>query len=273
MKPAPLTYTRASSLDHAVEILASAPAEARVIAGGQSLGPLLNLRLASPAHLIDISRIEELCRTSVEGADLAIGPCVTHAQIEDGEVPDVTRGLMRRVAHGIAYRAVRNRGTIGGSLAHADPAADWVATLWALGASLKLRGHGGERTLKVDHFVTGPLSTAIDPGEIIASIRVPRLSPAARWGHAKFARKPGDFAESMAIVVIDRDRQFFNAILARRADPPILLRQTAKALATKTSDGAMTAVIDADLDALKISPEDMGLHRAIIRRALHGAAQ
>jgi carbon-monoxide dehydrogenase medium subunit len=273
MKPAPLTYTRASSLDHAVEILASASGDARVIAGGQSLGPLLNLRLASPTQLIDISHIEELRGNSVEGSDLAIGPCVTHAQIEDGEVRDVTHGLMRHVAHGIAYRAVRNRGTIGGSLAHADPAADCVATLWTLGASLKLRGRGGERTLKVDDFVKGPLSTGIEPGEIVSSIRVPKLSPAARWGHAKFARKPGDFAESMAIVVIDRDRQFFNAILARRADPPILLRQTAKALATKTSDGAMTAAIDADLGALEISPEDVGLHRAIIRRALRGAAQ
>jgi len=273
MKPAPLAYTRASSLDHALELLASASGEARVIAGGQSLGPLLNLRLASPAQLIDISQVEELRRTSVEDSELTLGPCVTHAQIEDGEVPDVTLGLMRHVARGIAYRAVRNRGTIGGSLAHADPAADWVATLWALGASLQLRGRGGERKLKVDNFVTGPLSTAIDPGEIVSSIRIPRLSPAARWGHAKFARKPGDFAESMAIVVIDRDRKFFNAILARRADPPILLRRTAKALATKTSDGEMNAVIDADLDALKISPEDVGLHRAMVLRALRGATQ
>ena len=273
MKPAPLHYTRVGSLDHALELLANVSEETRIIAGGQSLGPLLNLRLAVPKRLVDISRIEELRRASLEGGDLVVGPCVTHAQIEDGEVPDVTLGLMPHVARGIAYRPVRNRGTLGGSLAHADPAADWVAAMMALGAGIRLRDGRKQRTLRVDEFIRGPLSTAIEPDEIIVAVCIPELSPTARWGHAKFARKPGDFAESMALVVIDRDRSFFNAVLARRADPPTSLRQTAAGLAAGTSDDAIDAAIAADLATLEIADQDLGLHRAIIRRAVHGAAR
>jgi carbon-monoxide dehydrogenase medium subunit len=103
------------------------------MAGGQSLGPMLNLRLAQPKQVIDISRLSELRQAKIEGNVLAIGACVTHAQIEDGDMPDVTLGLMPFVARGIAYRAVRNRGTIGGSIAHADPAADWLTTTMAMG--------------------------------------------------------------------------------------------------------------------------------------------
>ena len=105
------------------------------------------------------------------------------------------------------------------------------------------------------------------------AVCIPELSPTARWGHAKFARKPGDFAESMALVVIDRDRGFFNAVLARRADPPTSLRQTAAGLAAGTSDDAIDAAIAADLATLEIANQDLGLHRAIIRRAVHGAAR
>jgi carbon-monoxide dehydrogenase medium subunit len=273
MKPAPLHYTRVGSLDHALELLANASEETRIIAGGQSLGPLLNLRLASPRKLIDISQVEELRRAALEGPDLVVGPCVTHAEIEDGEVPDVTRGLMAHVARGIAYRPVRNRGTLGGSLAHADPAADWVAAMMALGAGIRLRGGRKQRTLRVDEFIRGPLSTAIEPDEIIVAVCIPELSATARWGHAKFARKPGDFAESMALVVIDRDRGFFNAVLARRAEPPTILRRTAAGLATGPSDDAIDAAIADDLATLEIADEDLGLHRAIIRRAMHGASR
>jgi carbon-monoxide dehydrogenase medium subunit len=168
---------------------------------------------------------------------------------------------------------VRNRGTLGGSLAHADPAADWVTAMMALGAGIRLRGGRKQRTLRVDEFIRGPLSTAIEPDEIIVAVCIPELSATARWGHAKFARKPGDFAESMTLVVIDRDRDFFNAVLARRAEPPTILRQTAAGLATGPSDDAIDAAIADDLATLEIADEDLGLHRAIIRRAVHGAAR
>jgi carbon-monoxide dehydrogenase medium subunit len=270
MKPCPLEYTRARSLDHAIELMAGAADEARIIAGGQSLGPMLNLRLASPKRLIDISHIEELGRASLEGAELVVGPCVTHARIEDGEIPEATRGLMQHVARGIAYRAVRNRGTIGGSLAHADPAADWLVTMLALGARIALRGHSGKRVLAIDEFITGPLSTAMSASEAISAIRIPCLSTDARWGYAKFARKLGDFAESMAIVVADPSRDCCRVALAQRAEPPVRLPQTEAALARESHKEPIDDAINADLDSLRVGTEDSSLHRAIVRRAVRG---
>ena len=121
---------------------------AKFIAGGQSLGPMLNLRLAQPELLVDLTRMGELKQVEETAETVSIGACVTHADIEDGRVPDVEGGVLGAVARGIAYRAVRNRGTIGGSLAHADPAADWISCLAALGASVVVRGRAARRSLR-----------------------------------------------------------------------------------------------------------------------------
>ena len=126
-------------------MLAADP-DARLLAGGQSLGPMLNLRLARPTRLIDIKRTPGLRALEADPRRLRLGACWTHAEIEDGTIEDPTNGLLPHVARGIAYRAVRNRGTIGGSLAHADPAADWLTTLAALGAAIIVQGTGGART-------------------------------------------------------------------------------------------------------------------------------
>jgi carbon-monoxide dehydrogenase medium subunit len=126
MKPAPFDYARPSSLADAIALLASDELSLKLLAGGQSLGPMLNLRLVQPDLLVDITAVPELRRAEADGDGVLIGACVTHADIEDGRVPDPTEGVLPAVARGIAYRAVRNRGTIGGSLAHADPAADWI---------------------------------------------------------------------------------------------------------------------------------------------------
>ena len=117
----------------------------------------------------DISGLSELKQIERSGDDLVIGACITHGDIEDGRIPDVTRGAMQRVAANIAYRAVRNRGTIGGSLSHADPAADWVSALAALGATVALRSRSGERHLAIEAFVTGALATGLKPGEFLAA--------------------------------------------------------------------------------------------------------
>ena len=138
MKPAAFDYVRPSSVAEALRELAGTEG-AKVLAGGQTLGPMLNMRLAQPALLVDITRIKELAAVAEDKDTVSIGATVTHAAIEDGRVPDPTGGFLARVARGIAYRAVRNRGTIGGSLAHADPAADWPAIMIALGASLNVR--------------------------------------------------------------------------------------------------------------------------------------
>ena len=223
MKPAPFDYARAESLDEAIGLLADAGGDARPLAGGQSLGPMLNLRIARPSLLVDLAPVAELREVSEDADGIAIGASVVHAAIEDGEVPDVTQGLMRRAASGIAYRAVRNRGTLGGSLAHADPAGDWAPVMMALGASLGIRGKEGGRTVEADAFIADPLTTVLEPAEIVEAIRVPRLSERARWGHCKLCVKPGDFAESLAVVVRDPERGHCRAALAGPARAPILL--------------------------------------------------
>ena len=148
MKAPAVDYVRPRSLAEAVDLLAQRPGEARVIAGGQSLVAMMNLRVASPGLLIDISRLPELSTVS-HGADaVTLGACVTHAAIEDGRVSDPSRGLMPRVAARLAYPAIRTRGTIGGSLALSDPAAEWPAVLTALEAEVTVCGSVGRRSVK-----------------------------------------------------------------------------------------------------------------------------
>jgi carbon-monoxide dehydrogenase medium subunit len=243
MKPARFEYVRPSTLAEAVGALAGA-ADARVMAGNQSLGPMLNLRIARPTLVVDISRLSELRRVENDDTGITIGACVTHSAIEDGEAPDAANGLMRRVAGGIAYRAVRNRGTIGGSLAHADPAADWPPVLVALDAEVKVRGPKGGRNVPAVAFATGILETALAPGEVIEAIRIPRLDRAARFGHQKVSCKPGDFADGIAVVVIDRSKWKANAVIAGPTQPPRRLDRMSSLIATV--DG-WTAGLERDL--------------------------
>lgn len=271
MKPAPFTYQRAATLADAIAGLRAFGDRGRLIAGGQSLGPMLNLRLAQPTQILDISRLDDLRRAEIEGDVLAIGACVTHAQIEDGKISDVTLGLMPHIARGIAYRAVRNRGTIGGSMAHADPAADWLTTMIALDASLRLSSSEGQRETKVADFVKGAMDTAIREGELITHVLVPRLSPAAHWGHAKYAKKLGDFAESMAVAVVDPTRQLARVVLGRRAEPPTLMRAVSALLALEGCDPApepLHSTIESDLKIARADPGDAVMHAAIVRRAI-----
>ena len=160
MKPVAFDYTRPASVAEAVRILAMEP-NAKVLAGGQTLGPMLNLRLVRPTLLIDIARISELAAVGQDADGVTIGATVTHAAIEDGRVPDPTGGFLPRVARGIAYRAVRTRGTIGGSLAHADPAADWLTCLTALGTQVMIAGVAGARSVRLANFVRGAMETEL----------------------------------------------------------------------------------------------------------------
>src|ERR1700726_3481565 len=163
MKPAAFDYARPGSLSEALELLARPNIEARVIAGGQSLVAMMNLRVVSPGLLIDISRLPELSMLSDDADAVTVGACVTHAAIEDGRGTDPSRGLMPRVAAGLADRAIRNRGTIGGSLALSDPAAEWPAVLTALDAEVMVCGPGGRRPIRCTEFTTGIFETRLPP--------------------------------------------------------------------------------------------------------------
>ncbi len=223
MKPAPFEYERAASVAEAVGLLRDLDYDGKAIAGGQSLMAMLNLRLAQPACLVDLSGLTALRRIEVAEDHVFIGAGVSHAQIEDGAVPGRLGEIMAAVAHDIAYRAVRTRGTIGGSLVHADPAADWPSALLALDAEVAITGSAGERRLPLSDFQQGAFTTALAVDEIVEGIRLPKLSEAAGWGYYKFCRKPGEFAEAIGAVLIDPDRERRRVVMGAAHSAPRLM--------------------------------------------------
>ena len=220
MKPAPFDYARPASIAEAIRLLAAANGAARPIAGGQSLGPMLNLRLVQPELIVDLRSIRALSEVTATADAIVYGSGVTHAAIEDGRVADGTHGFMAHVAHGIAYRAIRNRGTLGGSVCHADPAADWSSALLALSADAIVESRQGRREVPVAGFVAGAYSAALADDEVLVGVRVPRLGPSARWGYCKFCRKPGEFAEAIAAVLVDAERGISRIVLGAVGGAP-----------------------------------------------------
>lgn len=222
MKPAAFAYERPETMAGALALAAADAGQINFIAGGQSLGPMLNLRLVQPDLLIDVTRIPNLKQVEESPDDLIVGACITHADIEDGRVPDVTRGALPSVARNIAYRAVRNRGTIGGSLTHADPAADWLSALCAMGASAIIHGPSDRREIPVENFMLGMFQTTLAPGEILQALRIPRLSTSARWGYYKVCRKTGEFAHAIGAVLLDPARGVARAVIGATGGTPIV---------------------------------------------------
>lgn len=222
MKAPAFDYARPRDVGEALKLLAMEGA--RAAAGTQSLGPMLNLRVAHPALLVDLRGIEELKAASEDQDAVTLGACTTHAQIEDGRVPDATRGFMRTVAGNIAYRAVRNRGTIGGSLAHADPAADWPSALTVLGATAIIAGPGGRREVPVEGFVTGIFSTVLEAGELLVALRIPKRSARTRYGYWKFCRKAGEFAQAIGAALHDPERNETRMVMGALQGAPLLVR-------------------------------------------------
>ncbi|MGH8620091.1 MAG: FAD binding domain-containing protein [Burkholderiales bacterium] len=263
MKPAPFDYVRPDDVPAAIRALADGDDMAKVVAGGQSLGPALNLRLAQPERLVDIRRIRVLNEVTDAADSVLFGACVTHAAIEDGRVPDATGGFMRRVAQDIAYRAVRNRGTIGGSLSHADPAADWVSALTLLSAVVIIEGPDGRREVGIEDFVTGPFDTQLGAADILIAIRIPKLSARARWSYYKFCRKPGEFAEAIAAVLSDEARGISRAVIGATNGAPHVIAQ-AEFLTRKFDPAQARAAVDA---AGADDPYERQVHFAALQRA------
>jgi carbon-monoxide dehydrogenase medium subunit len=247
MKAPAVDYVRPHSLPEAIAILTRSRGEARVIAGGQSLMAMMNLRLATPGLLIDIARLPELAVVAEDADAVTLGACVTHAAIEDGRVADPSRGLMLRVAATLAYRAIRTRGTIGGSLALSDPAAEWPAVLTALDAEAMISGPSGGRSLKCTEFTTGIFETRLAPDEIIERVRIPKLSAEARWGYLKLSRKSGEFASALAVVIADRGRGHCRVVLGVANGAPLVLDDTSR-LVSEGARGEIRGAVAADLD-------------------------
>jgi carbon-monoxide dehydrogenase medium subunit len=268
MKAARFDYVRPGDVAEALAALAKAEG-AKILAGGQSLGPMLNLRLARPALLVDISRLKALAQIEDAGRAWRIGAGVTHAHLEDARGRLSGGEMLCEVAAAIAYRSVRNRGTIGGSLAHADPAADWPLALAALGASVNIRGPT-PRSIPIAHFIQGAFTTTLAANEIIESIDVPKLSRAGRYGFYKFCRKTGEFAEASAATVFDPESGVANIFLGALRGTPQPLASLAQQVAKQGAPAAsMEAVSQAlaqsvgDLDAVERSMAAAAVTRAL----------
>ena len=269
MKPAPFSYYRATSVEDAITALSDADGMGAVLAGGQSLVPMRNLRLSPVDHLIDLRPITALSRQEETPEAICYGALTTHAAFEDGAVPDGTNGLMRYAASHIAYRAVRNRGTLGGALALADPAADWLTTAVALDASVTLTGPDGQRYLAITEFVVGPYYTQIAEHEIIDSVVVPRRSATERWGYYKVAPKVGEYAKSLAVALVDSEKASARLVIGAWSDVPLVLEASASALldGAKQNDLSMIVQNELDLKMPSLSPAERRLHTATAVRA------
>lgn len=270
MKPVRFDYARPTDLATAVAFGSRDDAVVKFLAGGQSLGPMLNLRLIQPDLLVDITAIAELKRVKETADSIIIGSCITHADIEDGRVPDVTCGALRAVAAGIAYRAVRNRGTIGGSLVHADPSADWISALAALGASAVIRGAQQERRVPIERFMAGVFETDLVGGELVSGIQIPRLSSAARWGYYKICRKTGEFAHAIGVYLQDPARSICRAVIGATGGKPIVFADANELVGSGSSPGAFDVHLAREAMTAHglTDPIDQQIHLAALRRAI-----
>jgi carbon-monoxide dehydrogenase medium subunit len=204
MKPAPFDYQAPATLRKAIDLLGSNP-EAAVIAGGQSLMPVLAFRLATPSLLVDLRRIRELDYIGVDEDGVRLGALVRLRVVEGNRRLVEAHPLLREAVAHVAHYQIRNRGTIGGSLAHADPAAELPGIAVTCEGEITLAGSGGSRTIAADEFFTGPLSTLRRPDEIITELHLPYWPSHRRWAFHKFARREGDFALVGILLFYDKD--------------------------------------------------------------------
>jgi len=233
MKPAPFAYARADTLDEALALLAEHGDNARIISGGQSLMATLNMRLSAPAVLVDISRIERLSGIHDVGNRLKIGAMTRHVDVEKSSLIATTTPLIKKAMGHVAHPAIRNRGTFGGSIAFADPAAELPACAVALKATIHIVGKGGEREVASEDFFKGLYETAIGTGEILTAVSIPKIEEGWKSGFMELARRHGDYAiiglavhaEHNGTAFGDARLVFFNS-----ADRPTTAPQTAALL-------------------------------------------
>lgn len=271
MIPTAFDYVRADSVDAALGALAEHGDDAKLLAGGHSLLPLMKLRLATPSVLVDIGRLSDLSYVRDGGDHVAIGGLTRHRDLETSALLVEQAPILAHVAGQVGDPQVRHRGTIGGSIAHGDPASDLPAALLALGATMVARGPGGERTIPVDDFFTGFLETALEPTELLTEIRVPKVAGAG-WAFQKFNRR----AQDWAIVGVALVRNGSTGIgLVNMGARPVRAAAAEAALAGGASAAEAAAVADegtepsADLNA---SVEfRRHLARVLVRRALDAA--
>jgi carbon-monoxide dehydrogenase medium subunit len=205
MKPQGFEYHRAKSLEEALDLLAARPGDARPIAGGQSMVPVMNMRLARPAALVDIGRLDALRGIAVDRGVLRLGALTLHRELVESPIVREHAPLLARAAPHIGHEAIRNRGTLGGSLAHADPAAELPACALALDASVVAASRRGRRVLRAEELFLGPYTTALEPDELVVAVEVPLAPPGRRIAFHEIARRVGDYAMAGGAAVARRE--------------------------------------------------------------------
>lgn len=284
MKAADVTLHRPRTITEAVHILSECGDDAKVLAGGQSLLPIMNMRFAEPSDLIDITAIAELRQYRDHGDHVAYGATVTHMMVENRLVPDAAGGLLSRAAAGIGYRAIRNRGTIGGSLAHCDSSAEWPTIMSALDARVTATSVRGSREIPLTDLLLGFFTTSLEFDEIITAVQVPRVPADRMWALHKTNRKIGEFAESLAAgtfdLAVDSTIAEPRLWLGAARDIPIRLSATEEAVAGQRPDALTVAdllgPVATDI-AARPEPADpaerhrLQLHAVTVQRALRNA--
>jgi carbon-monoxide dehydrogenase medium subunit len=273
MKPAAFRYEVARTRPDALAALAAHGDDAKVLAGGQSLVPAMNFRLARPAVLVDINRIADLAGVAEDAASLRIGALTRHATFERPVTDGPLGRLLPEVARHIAHTPIRTRGTFGGSLAHADPASEWCATALALGATMVAENSTGTRTIAAADFFQSIFTTALRPDELLTEIRLPRLDASWRCGFAEYSRRAGDFALAMAVVALRLDGGVIREAaiaLGGVAATPVLADDIAKLLIGAAPSDALVADTAAAAAHAVDPPEDIHASAAY-RRELVGA--
>ena len=273
MIPAAFDYKRASSAAEAISLVGQYGDEAKFLAGGHSLIPLMKLRLAQPAMLIDIGRIKDLSYIKDGGDFIAIGALTRHMDVEKSALVLKEVPLLAHAASHVGDAQVRHRGTIGGSLAHADSASDLPATTLALGATYVAQGPNGERHIAAADFYKGFLESALQPDEMLTEIRVPKMN-GAKWGFEKFNRRAQDWA--IVGVAAWRSKDASGVALVNMGSTPILATSVSEALKSGASvaDAAEQAATEAEpQDDLNASSEyRVHLAKVLVRRALEKAS-
>jgi len=283
MKPAPFVHHVPKTLDEALTILAEvAPLDGRVLAGGQSLVPIMAFRMARPAHLVDINDVVGLDRLTLEGGKLVIGARVRHAAFHKPPIDGPLGALLSDVVRHIAHYPIRMRGTFCGSLAHADPASEWCLVAATLDAEIVAKSAHGERMIAARDFFKGIMSTALAEDELLAEVRLPLLDKDARFGFNEFSRRAGDFAISAALVTyrLSNGRIVEARVGVGGAEPqPRRIAEAERALTGhaptdetfRAAAEAAAAAVD-PLEDIQTSGEyRRDLVRAVVRRALEAS--
>ncbi len=269
MIPSPFDYIAAQSAAHAIGLLAEHGEDAKLLAGGHSLLPMMKLRLAAPSVLIDIGGLSELAGVTADGDELVIGATTRHADLAAASLVRAAAPLLAHAAAQVGDPQIRHRGTIGGSLAHADPAADLPMAVLALGGSVELAGPGGTRLVAAEDFFAGYFETSMAGNELITAMRVP-ARPGQPWGYQKFTRRANDWAIVGAAAAGGR------IALANMGPTPLRARAAEQALAGGASVTEAAALAAADTEPGEDMHADRGyrqhLARVLTRRALQHQA-